>query len=85
VCQLICELSCNKDIYGEEGRKVFENFKGFENTTIVDPAIDQFRVAKELGDRYQPERTCGLCDGDFPNCTTPHKTMIQMATQLHVI
>jgi len=85
VCQLICELTCNPDIYGAEGKKVYDNFKAFENTTVVDPDIDQFRLAKALGDKYNPGRTCGLCDGDFPNCTTPHKAMIQMATQLHVI
>ncbi len=85
VCQLICELSCNQDIYGPEGKEVYENFKGFQNTTIQDPDVDQFRMAKKLGDRYHPGRTCGLCDGDFPNCTTPHKAMIQMATQLHVV
>jgi len=85
VCQLICELECNHNIYGETGTTVYENFKSFENTTEDAPEIDQFRLAKLLGDQYNPERTCGLCDGAFPNCTTPHKVMLNLSKQFEII
>jgi len=84
VCQLICELTCNPDIYDTEGRHVYETFKKLENTTEVSPLIEQFRVAKMMGDKYQPGRTCGLCDGDYPQCKTPHKVMLNLANQLTI-
>lgn len=79
VSRTICEMSCNQNVYGEDGVQVVHMFEKFQDSHS--PMIKQFLKAECRGLRVG---NCSDCYLMYTQCTHDGKEIIDLAKKLHI-
>jgi len=83
VARVICELNCNPDVEGANGRKVYGMLMKFQDTKEVDPnTLQYYKLAATHGIATKPN--CDKCRTFYPNCKSSSRNLIHMAGRLNL-
>ena len=82
VARVICELSCNANAYGDQGRTVFRNLIKLQFDQSIKPEDAKvFRQAAAKGRQVvQGKKSCNECYTIYPQCKSSSKDLVAVSS-----
>lgn len=85
VKRVICELSCNLNAYGMQGRKVFTNLVKLEMNHKVKEDTSGFKGASQKGLQLKQSQTnCERCHQIFANCRSQSSDLVAVSAMFDI-
>lgn len=86
VARVICELSCNANAYGAQGKAVFRNLIKLQfDQNVKHEDARFFRQAATKGRQIvQGKRDCKECFTIYPNCQSSSSDLIAVSSMFHL-
>lgn len=83
---LICSLSCDSKVFGEEGEHVYKSFKNLTNIKPSEDTINYYRYYKSAEAKgVKNKSNCSLCEAKYPKCQNKVKLLFKMVQNVKII
>jgi len=80
VGRVICDLSCNPEGYGAQGKAVFRNLLSIQSSGAVQDSELKFYVtAGVTGRKFKVEKQCSGCTTSYLNCNVTTSQLVDVA------
>jgi len=82
--RVLCELSCDKDQFGPDGRRLFNSLNRFKDGApgVEQEQIADYKEASKLGE--ESHGRCNPCFDKYSDCTTSTPDLIRFANRIKI-
>lgn len=83
VLRAICDLNCNPQGFGQDGKQVFMNMVRLQGTNVLEQSDSKlFHEAASKGRSYSGK--CDQCSEHYKNCSSKSTDLIKMASHIRM-
>jgi hypothetical protein len=85
VKRVICELSCNANAFGVQGRKVFKNLIKLQMNKAIQDDTTSFKTASQKGLQLKQSKVnCDRCHQVFAQCNSSSSDLVAVSAMFEV-
>lgn len=85
VRRVICQLSCNANAFGVQGRRVFKNLIKLQMNKTIQEDTTSFKVASQKGLQLKQSKfSCDRCLPAFPDCKSESSDLVAVSAMFDV-
>jgi len=85
VGRVICDLNCNPDAFGKDGRKVFNLLLAIQTSGALQEAEMRFYLNAGMeGRKFKQANTCDQCSITYANCLASSADLVDISSLINL-